>query len=150
MERFDKNEVDYFDEEDMSEYELEKGEELPNSRWYALNKESTNLSSITEMLIAESKNCLQYNKIHQTIVFFIMTKLTITTEKYVVNHNFLENYEDWYDFCIDKLHEIKDLSVLDENHYDEVVRVLLKVYPILLTFEEDITNLYNILLPLLS
>ena len=151
MERFDKNEVDYFDEEeDMSEYELEKGEELSNSRWHTLNEESTSLSSITKMLIAESKNCLQYNKIHQTIVFFIMTKLTITTEKYVVNHNFLENYEDWYDFCIDKLHEIKDLSVLDENHYDDVIRVLLKVYPILFTFEEDITNLYDMLLPLLS
>ena len=102
MERFDKNEVDYFDEEeDMSEYELEKGEELSNSRRHALNKESTNLWSITEMLITESKNRLQYNKIHQTVVFFIMTKLTITTEKYVVNHDFLENYDDWYDFCIE-------------------------------------------------
>ena len=158
MERFDKNEVDYFDEEeDMSEYELEKCEEsfkeideLANSRWHALNEESINLSSITKMLITDSNNCLQYDKIHQTIVFFVMNKLTMATERYVVNHNFLENYEDWYQFCIDKLHELKDLSVLDENHYDEVVRVLLKVYPILLTFEEDTTNLYNMLLPLLT
>jgi hypothetical protein len=158
MERFDKNEVDYFDEEeDMSEYDLEKGEEsfkeideLPKSRQRALNEESGNLSLIAKMLIAESNNCLQYNKIHQTIVFFIMTKLTITTEKYVVNHNFLENYEDWYDFCIDKLHELKDLSLSDENYYNDVLRVLLKIYPILLTFEEDITNLYDMLLPLLS
>lgn len=159
MERFDKNEVDYFDEEeeDMSEYELEKGEEsfkeideLPKSRRRALNEESGNLSLIAKMLIAESKNCLQYNKIHQTVVFFIMTKLTTTTEKYVVNNNFLKNYEDWYDFCIDKLHELKDLSLSDENYYNDVLRVLLKIYPILLTFEEDITNLYDMLLPLLS
>jgi hypothetical protein len=79
-----------------------------------------------------------------------MNKLTMATDKYVIRHIFLENYEDWYQFCIDKLHELKDLSVLDENHYDEVVRVLLKVYPILLTFEEDTTDLYNMLLPLLS
>lgn len=158
MEPFDKNEVNYFDDEEyISEYELEKYEEsfkeideLAKSRWHTLNEESISLSSITKMLAADSNNCLQYNKIHQTIIFFIMTKLTIATDRYVVNHNFPKDYEDWYQFCIDKLHELNQLSVLDENHYDAVVGILLETYPLLITFEEDITNLYNMLLPLLS
>jgi hypothetical protein len=144
----------YFDVEGyISDHELEKRkdcDELASYRCHTLNTESTNLSLISKMLIAESNNCLQYNKIHQTIVFFIMTKLTIVTERYIVNHNFLENYQDWYEFCIDKLHELKQFSVSDEDHYHNVTRVLLKIYPILLTFEEDTTNLYNMLLPLLT
>lgn len=88
-------------------------------------------------------------KIHNAIIFFIMNKLTICYERRIENLKF-NSYDDWYTNCITTLEErLKYIPTSNEEdkQYDYITELIYDVYPIMISFDDDVSSLVDFILP---